>query len=129
MKRCRKCGGVLNSENWYKCHKKKGNRICKNCLKKYVKRWQNQNRERYNFCLNQWVLKRKIMLVKMLGSKCIKCGYCKNYSALVFHHKDKNEKESNREWLRKGFEQKIKEGKIELLCANCHMEEHHPEYL
>jgi hypothetical protein len=58
----------------------------------------------------------------MLGGKCEICGYSKCLSALDFHHLNPNEKEKRWEWQLKGFEQKIKDGKIQLLCANCHRE-------
>ena len=68
--------------------------------------------------------KLKKELVDMLSSRCQKCGYSKSMRALEFHHKNPKDKESNREWLKKGFEKKILEGKIKLLCSNCHAEEH-----
>lgn len=41
-----------------------------------------------------------------------------NICIFDFHHINSKDKEGNRDWLRKGFEQKIRDGKIELLCSN-----------
>ena len=75
---------------------------------------------------------RKLELVELLGGKCQACGYSKNLAALQFHHLNPNEKQfklghrmlSNRSW-----DAILKEvQKCILLCANCHAEEHNPEY-
>lgn len=65
--------------------------------------------------------------IKRKGGKCEKCGYDKCPDALVFHHKDPNEKEfglaqngTTRTWEEYWNEAQ----KCELLCANCHAEEH-----
>ncbi len=76
-------------------------------------------------------LKRKIELIEMLGGSCAECGYNDNLSALHFHHKEAHKKEfklgartlSNRSW--EAILKEVK--KCELLCANCHSEEHNPE--
>lgn len=65
-------------------------------------------------------LNRKKELVKLLGSKCQKCGYSKCLRALEFHHKNPTEKETTDEWLHKNFDI----SKVVLLCSNCHAEEH-----
>ena len=66
-----------------------------------------------------------------MGGKCSRCGYCKNLSALQFHHVSPQDKSipldlrrlSNSRW-----EVLLKEArKCLLLCANCHAEIHHPE--
>lgn len=62
--------------------------------------------------------------VRLLGGKCERCGYYKCLFTLEFHHINPEEKETEGEWRNKTFQQKIEEGKIELLCANCHREEH-----
>jgi len=76
-------------------------------------------------------LKRKLYLIDLRGSCCEKCGYNKNLSALDFHHKEPGEKESqldmrtlsnsSMKWILEEF------AKCEVLCANCHREEHNPE--
>lgn len=75
-------------------------------------------------------VKRKLILVEMLGGECSVCGYKKNLAALNFHHTEAGHKElgldarqlSNRTW------QVILDevAKCILLCTNCHMEEHYP---
>lgn len=74
---------------------------------------------------------KRSMLIGMLGGKCTRCGYNKNHSALNFHHVDPQTKEFQID-VRKCNNTKIsvlieEANKCVLLCANCHMEEHHPE--
>ena len=86
--------------------------------KKY-KKWQRKARK-----------ERKIKLIIMLGGKCSKCGYNKNYAALDFHHKNMDEKEeksfgvSSKGMLSKWSKLVEETKKCVLLCANCHREEH-----
>lgn len=77
-------------------------------------------------------ISRKLELINLLGGKCSKCGYQENIAALQFHHLDPSKKQfklghrmlSNRSW-----DAILKEApKCILLCANCHAEEHNPEY-
>lgn len=70
-------------------------------------------------------LKLKALLYK--GNKCLICGYNKCISALEFHHRDPKEKDfhlgqdgHSRSWER--IKKEI--DKCDLLCANCHREEH-----
>ena len=83
--------------------------------------------------LNQTVKRQrdfKIKCVEYKGGKCIKCGYSKSVVALDFHHRDPNQKDfsiSKHRGLNweKNKEKVIKElDKCDLLCANCHREEH-----
>lgn len=68
----------------------------------------------------------KIAAVKLLGSKCNRCGYDKHIAAFEFHHKDPKQKDftigkaSNKSWAIV----KKEVLKCELLCANCHRIEH-----
>lgn len=84
---------------------------CKLCMKiKLQNRYQEQ----------------KEYIIKMLGGKCMRCGYDKCTEALDLHHKDPSVKEFtlSQRWTCK-LEDLIKEAsKCELLCANCHREEH-----
>lgn len=77
-------------------------------------------------------LKRKIELVSIKGGSCINCGYNKNLSALHFHHVDPSKKEFKLDLRKLGnssMKVLLKEiDKCLLLCANCHAEEHNPEY-
>ena len=86
-------------------------------------------------------MKKKIKLIELYGGKCEKCGYDKNFASLSFHHEDETlskRKQKDNKGRTIAFaatklaKQILKSGKpdkrIHLLCANCHMEEHHPEY-
>jgi hypothetical protein len=70
--------------------------------------------------------KRKIKCVEYLGGKCSRCGYDKSLRALVFHHRDPEEKEygmtqlQNKSWVKA----KVELDKCDLLCSNCHAEVH-----
>lgn len=65
--------------------------------------------------------------VKKLGGKCIKCGYDRCLDALQFHHINPNEKEftlgKNKSISWEKYWEEAQ--KCELLCANCHAEEHY----
>jgi len=71
-------------------------------------------------------LKRKQRAVEYKGGKCQRCGYDRCLGALTFHHRDPAEKEFgfssgwNQSWERSQFEL----DKCDLLCTNCHAEEH-----
>jgi len=75
--------------------------------------------------------KRKLYLIEMLGGSCRNCGYDKNLSALEFHHRDPNGKDSQldmRTLSNRSMEFIMKEvEKCDLLCSNCHREVHNPE--
>jgi 5-methylcytosine-specific restriction endonuclease McrA len=70
---------------------------------------------------------RKLTLVNMLGGKCMRCGYDKCLAALTFHHINPEDKKVNYEPQLKSFLQQIEDGKIMLLCSNCHIELHHKD--
>jgi hypothetical protein len=63
--------------------------------------------------------------------QCEKCGYDKNSAALQFHHSEPINKLfsldlrslSNRKW--DVILEEVK--KCQLLCSNCHAEEHNPD--
>jgi len=133
---CKSCVAKANKE-YYRNKAKKYDKTCKNCKKNFTTTYSRQK-----FCCKQcyykhqksyskeWQQKRKIFLVNIMDNRCQKCGYdwrdeghC--VAVLGFHHVNPNEKETRKEWQKKGFETKIEEGKIKLLCSNCHLEEHH----
>lgn len=74
---------------------------------------------------------RKEAILKAKGGVCIKCGYDKSASALVFHHKDEKTKKFNisgTNLTKYSLEALLEEaGKCDLLCANCHAETHDRE--
>ena len=69
----------------------------------------------------------KKQAVKLKGGKCERCGYDKSLYALSFHHKNQEEKSFglSANGNVKSWNEYLKEvEKCELLCANCHAEEH-----
>jgi hypothetical protein len=73
----------------------------------------------------------KVYALNYLGNKCCVCGYNKCKSALEFHHRNPKEKEFSIGEARTKNLEKIKAelDKCDLLCANCHREEHERLYL
>lgn len=73
----------------------------------------------------------KHLLVQYKGGKCQKCGYNKCEGALQFHHRDPKQKDFTLSQINlndTNFSmEKIKQevDKCDLLCANCHFEEHY----
>ena len=71
--------------------------------------------------------------VRSLKVKCAKCGYDKNPAALEFHHPNGDKDTLVSKLASRSFSQPIKQRidqeveKCDVLCANCHREEHHPE--
>lgn len=68
----------------------------------------------------------KKQAIKMLGGKCLICGYNKCIDALEFHHKDPHEKDfkigsgNTMSW----HDYKNEVEKCILVCSNCHKEIH-----
>ena len=72
---------------------------------------------------------KKIKAINMLGGKCSICGYSKNYASLDFHHSGEKEISIGKLFGRAKMEAIHSEvKKCILVCRNCHMEIHHPEY-
>lgn len=73
----------------------------------------------------------KHFLIQKKGGKCERCGYDKCEGALQFHHRDPAQKEFtfshvNLNDSNFSLEKHLEElDKCELLCANCHFEEHY----
>ena len=74
--------------------------------------------------------KRKKSLIELKGGKCERCGYSKNIAALAFHHLCCKTMPldartiGNRSW--KLLIEEVRN--TQLLCHNCHMEVHYPNY-
>lgn len=69
----------------------------------------------------------KINLKIKFGGKCNRCGYSKCLAALQFHHTDPTQKDGMVSRIMKtngAAAAKIEAQKCELICANCHAEEH-----
>lgn len=73
-----------------------------------------------------WV--RKLKLINEKGGCCQRCGYRKNLSALEFHHTDPQNKSFNLDARKIGNSKwsivLAEASKCELICSNCHAEEH-----
>lgn len=67
----------------------------------------------------------KLKAIEYKGGKCRSCGYDKSASALTFHHRDPNNKDfsiSGKIWKWDRIRPEL--DKCDLLCSNCHHEEH-----
>jgi len=109
MKICKKHGLTEHSETTGKRKRLR----CKKCRVIYVKKRRDKIK---NFAIDY------------KGGKCNRCGYDKCLEALEFHHIDPEQKDFEISTLgyRNSLERLKKElDKCELLCANCHREEHH----
>lgn len=67
----------------------------------------------------------KLRLIEWFGGKCQRCGFDGCPAAMQFHHRDPSTKSfqvgsGNRSWARTLAEAE----KCEMICANCHAEEH-----
>lgn len=117
-KKCSKCGKIKDYYKDFSSNGKSTRSICKECE---AKRARQHYEESQTF-------------LRSLKTKCSRCGYDKNPAALEFHHPDKNKdseiaKLASRYLSPKQREKLLKEiDKCELLCANCHREEHYKQY-
>lgn len=123
MKKCIICSNELTKTKVKYCSnscKAKGH---------YNKHVKDNNNTTYSQYKRADIRKKEFILLK--GGGCSKCGYNKNYSALHFHHlKDKSFPLDSRNIGNRSMESLLKElEKCELLCANCHAEEHNSELI
>lgn len=89
---------------------------CREYNRRYRETHKKEKRERAE--------KLKLSFIQMLGGRCQICHYHKSLVVLEFHHLNPHSKEKERESRTKGFVEKIKNGKIQLVCSNCHKELH-----
>lgn len=121
LKKCTACGET-KSELEYNYHdKKRGDSrfaICRVC---------------YNKRKSGVVRRFKALAVKYKGGACKSCGYTRYAGSLDFHHRNTTDKDFNvAEFRGTRFnesgelsDQALRElDKCDLLCANCHREEH-----
>lgn len=101
---CIICGkSILSGQN-----KKTCSRSCANVLRTGIKYKLGRPKDKVK---SYQAL--KVRLLKLRGKLCQKCGYTK-FEILQVHHKDRNHKNNNLD-------------NLELICPNCHFEEHYLE--
>lgn len=108
---CTKCDEWHPISDFYKS-KSKTNRWCKSCFQEYVLERQRTL---------------KLKAIEYKGGECERCGYNKCPGALQFHHRDPSKKDPQwKDFKVRAFTPKVQKelDKCELLCANCHAEEH-----
>ena len=109
-RKCATCPNILKNTGW-----ERHSKTCRVCNKRKWRAIEKQQR---------------FDTVNSFGGKCSICGYDKCRAALHFHHLDKSEKYK---WNVKGDkgsslrEIKAHPERFQLLCSNCHIEQHHPD--
>ena len=146
MLKCNTCG-LIKSQNEFTISgrsKKNPNKVwyknsCKSCCAKEAKRWKenegkeyvlnykitSEQKEKYNKNRRIKDMKRKEVLIEMLGGKCVSCGAIEN---LQFDHIDPTTKSFSiaKKYICKAVFEEIK--KCQLLCYNCHLEKTAEDY-
>lgn len=112
---CPKCKQEKKDGEYYLRKCGRPNSYCKDCNLYHTK--QRQQKFKYD-------------CVQYKGGKCCKCGYDKCLGSLHFHHRDPNQKDFTiGTQKRTDFEDnqlvKTELDKCDLLCANCHGEQHY----
>ena len=102
--------------------------ICEICDRQFsYERVKGHTKTKCTICsINARRFLLKDRYVKYKGGKCEVCGYSKSNRALTFHHLDPTQKEFgiSGSHCRKWEDVKAELDKCQLLCMNCHMEEH-----
>jgi hypothetical protein len=115
---CENCNEAVETTRRKYCSKK--------CAK--AKQWENGKVE-HKIKRKHRGLSRKQLVIDYKGGKCIKCGYSKCIRAMTFHHRDPSQKvftlDQSKLYQKTWAEILIEADKCDLLCFNCHMEEHH----
>lgn len=93
-------------------------------------RWSNseKGKEYQRKYSNEWYRKRRFAILEKLGGKCIKCGYNKDWRALQIDHINGGGGKEIRSLKTQVYLQIVlenKEGKYQLLCANCNFIKRH----
>jgi hypothetical protein len=122
MKNCVICNNELSGQKKMYCSN--------NCKQKHhYDRIKEQTNTYHSQTIRSY--KRKLHLIELLGGCCKVCKYDKNLSALEFHHRDPNVKDSQldmRTLSNRSMDYILKEvSKCDLICSNCHREYHNPE--
>lgn len=72
-----------------------------------------------------WYAKRRAYYVAEAGGVCMKC---EGTSDLEFHHRDPKDKFTHRIWSLKRERIEAELAKCDLLCRDCHLDEHGGEW-
>ncbi len=99
---------------------------CDDCHNKYLNGRRKATRPRVtSLALDRKYLGKK-RCVDYLGGRCARCGYDRCIKAMTFHHRDPADKGfevgQRLDWSWKVLRAEL--DKCDLLCFNCHMEEH-----
>jgi len=124
---CAKCG---KKQKWGAT-----SAYCRECMHEYMRNYYIKNKEAILDKQRQDPArqrgrkrKRKEELVKRKGGKCVRCGYDKNFAALVFHHPNGRKGSCARILPSENpASGKFNIDEVVLVCENCHKELHHPE--
>lgn len=136
--KCKKCERRYNREylrKYYMIEEKRLKRNKRTKLRRYNndnfneerKKYRNDNKERINLYQRERKKKIKLELINMLEGICKDCelkAIEDNLCIFTFHHMNPLEKDSKQDIWRKDFKLKVREGKIVLLCSNCHLLRH-----
>lgn len=137
---CSKCFTILETSRksvWRESNRQKDRDRVSRWRKANPEKWCALVKEQYHSGgadrIRNFKISRKKMFVDESGGACIECGYDKNLSCLVWHHRDPNNKHGClSEMIRN---KSISDGKIrreikkcDLLCRNCHGETHNPTF-
>lgn len=110
-KYCPRCQLTKPLTDWYTRRQQETSSYCKICVNAHaIQRFRNAKKK----------------AVEYLGGSCERCGYNKYHGALHLHHRDPAQKDPTFAGLlhRRWSKIEIELQKCELLCANCHAEEH-----
>jgi len=126
---CRKCKKEKKVDEFYKNKSKKDglSYYCKKCEQAIQKEEHQRNKKRYSRrAKDKYKKKKEFIDAIKLGIGCQVCGYNKCIDALVFHHRNPEEKKFtlNRviSYSKENILKEIK--KCQILCMNCHQELH-----
>lgn len=121
---CEKCSPFFGNKKRTELKDREVWRNCIYCKKDFA---SESGRTFCNSCnVNRRRFSKKQFCLDYKGNRCQKCGYSKCSQALTFHHRNPEEKK----FLISGSHARSNESlmkeldKCDLLCHNCHAEEH-----
>lgn len=125
---CKNCGKQLSGNQRFYCSKACKGNYFRQSNKKSLK---GNNDGEISYYADRG-RKKKFILLEEIGCKCEICGYNKNLAALCFHHRDEHSKTyglDSRMFASRSMESLREEiSKCQVLCHNCHMELHNPDW-